>query len=189
MPDLLMPRTPERRTSGLQRRARAGRPRPAELQIPEQILRIVERRDEVDRLSAAHLAVQSFQISKCGEIVEGEADRVENRHVAIVGAPQVLAAEQVRHLDHGLRCGELLYLPLDPRLRLEFHHDPRARRAQDVDVQFGLAGAIASHGIQVHSGLDHIGRQNESVALVRRHGGDDVRAASRLPRTGARDHL
>jgi hypothetical protein len=43
-------------------------------------------------------------------------------------------------------------------------------------MQFGLAGTIAAHGIDVHARLDHVGGENGGVGLVGRHRGHDIHA-------------
>ncbi|MNC22041.1 hypothetical protein D3C75_700300 [compost metagenome] len=41
-------------------------------------------------------------------------------------------------------------------------------------MQFGLAGAVAAHCVEVHPGLDHLRRQNRCVGLVGRDRGHDI---------------
>ncbi len=98
--------------------------------------------------------------------------------------PGCLRQQDVGQLSDGRRGVELLNLALDPRLRFEFDHDARIRTAQDVGVQFGLAGAIAAHRVQVHAGFNHGRRQDECVALVGGDRGDDIGAAHRLGGVG-----
>ena len=132
----------------------------------------------------SQFAVQPVQVAQRGEIIQRKSHRIENRHVPF-GLPAGLpAAEHVGELSDGRRGIELLDLALDPRLRFEFDHDARIRTPQDVGVQFGLAGAITAHRVQVHAGFNHVGRQDECVALIGGDRGDDIGAAHRLGGVG-----
>ena len=86
-------------------------------------------------------------------------------------APQLGDGEVGRHL---------LDVALDARLRLVFDEHPRP--AQHVGVQLGLARAVATDGVDVHAGLDHVRREDRGACLVGGDGGDDVGAAHRLAR-------
>ncbi|MNC25069.1 hypothetical protein D3C75_731450 [compost metagenome] len=55
-------------------------------------------------------------------------------------------------------------------------------------MQLGLARAVATHGIQVHAGFEHVGGDDGGVGLVGGHRGDDVHAFYRFcHRAGAAD--
>ena len=55
-------------------------------------------------------------------------------------------------------------------------------------MQFGLAGAVAAHGVQMHPRLDHVRREDGCVALVGGHCSDDIGAAHSFGRgSAARD--
>ena len=68
----------------------------------------------------------------------------------------------------------MLDVALDAALRLVFDED--AAGAQHVGVQLGLAGAVATHAVDVHAGLQHVGGDDGGVGLVGGDGGDDVGA-------------
>ncbi|MNL31470.1 hypothetical protein D3C87_1532590 [compost metagenome] len=72
-------------------------------------------------------------------------------------------------------------------LRFVLNHDPRT--LDDVPVQFGLAGAVAAHGVEVHPGLDHLRRQNRCVGLVGRDRGHDIGTTHRLRDGFGNGHL
>ena len=73
---------------------------------------------------------------------------------------------------------QLLNIAFDARLRLVFHK--HASATQHVGVQLGFARTIAANAVDMHAGLNHVGRQNGGVRLVRRNSGDDIRAANRV---------
>ena len=74
----------------------------------------------------------------------------------------------------------MLDFALDARLGFVLHHHKGVAAAQDAFVQFGLARAVATHGIEVHARLDHLGQQDGGVALVGGDRGHDVAAAHGL---------
>ena len=154
------------------RRHASGGPR---RQQAEQVLRIVEIRNEVDLLlRAAQLLVNAPQIAQRGEVLERETDRIENGDLAIAHTAGPAAREHVGQLgDHEVRL-HLLDLAFDPRLRLELHHDPHIGPAQNVRMQLGLAGAIATDRVQVHARSDHVRSQDDGVAFVRCDRRNDV---------------
>ena len=60
-------------------------------------------------------------------------------------------------------------------------------RGDDVAVELGLARAVAADGVEVHAGLDHLGRQDFRAGLVGGAGGDDVGAADGVGGRGGAD--
>ena len=73
--------------------------------------------------------------------------------------------------------GHLLDLTLNPRLRRIFHKDRRT--CHDIAVQFGLAGAIAADGVNMHACAHHIVGQDRLHILVGRGHGDHIGAFNR----------
>ncbi|MNN81777.1 hypothetical protein D3C81_1986370 [compost metagenome] len=67
-----------------------------------------------------------------------------------------LTGDDFPELDDRRVGGHLLNFPFDAALRLVLNHDPRT--LHNVPVQFGLAGAVAAHGVEVHSRFDHLRR-------------------------------
>src|SRR5437868_11883063 len=121
-----------------------------------------------------------MQIAQRREILEREADGIEDGYVCIALAARCFAAENITELGDCERCVELLNLAFDARLWFELHDYPCIWTAQYVRMQFRLARAVATDGIQMHTGFDHGGCENGGVTFIRggrRHG---VGAASRL---------
>ena len=151
-------------------------------QTGKQILRIVRFGNEIDALAAIRLfAIQALQIAQRREVVERKAHRIEDGDFVIAqsaraGSRSKMSASSVT--SNG--AAELLNFTFDTRLRFELDHNAHVRCAQDIRMQFRLAGAIAADGIQMHSRLDHLRRQDNGVALVGRNGGDDVGASHGL---------
>ena len=56
-------------------------------------------------------------------------------------------------------------------------------------MQFGLARAIAAHGVDMDAGTNHVVGKDRRVLLVRRHRCDDVGAFDRLLTAGANGDL
>lgn len=69
---------------------------------------------------------------------------------------------------------QLLDLTFDTGLWLVLDEHPRV--AQHIGVQLGFARAVTTHGVQVHTGLQHVGGNDGGVGLVGRYRGDDVHA-------------
>ena len=121
-----------------------------------------------------------MQVAQRREVLEREADRVEQRHLAIAVAARSKTADDVGELDHREVRSELLDLAFDARLRRVLDDDPQVGTQQDVAMQFGLVGAVAADGVEVHPGSHETGRDDRRVALVGRDGGDDVGAVDRV---------
>jgi hypothetical protein len=134
------------------------------------------------------LAMQPMQVAQRGEIFDRESHRVEDRHFGVVRATRSSTGHDLGELDDGEVRRHLLHLTLDARLRLVLDDDARVGPREDRAGELGLARAVAAHGVQVHAGLDHLGREDDGVALVGGDGGDDVGAARGLARRGASHH-
>ena len=119
-----------------------------------------------------------MDVAQCSVVFEREAHRVKHGHVAGRLAPGGLACQHAPQLGDGVVGRQLLYVALDAGLRLVFHKDLCG--AQHIGVQLGLARAVAAHRVQVHAGLDHVGRHDGGVGLVGGDGRDDVGTARRL---------
>ncbi len=88
-------------------------------------------------------------------------------------------------LGDGKVCRHLLQLAFHAGLGLVLHK--HAAAAQHLGRQFGFAGAITAHGIQVHAGGQHVSGEDGGVALVGGDGGDDVASLHCRSHAG-RDH-
>ena len=90
------------------------------------------------------------------------------------------AYQHAPQINHRKAQWQLLNVAFDAGLRLVF--DKHARGAQHVGVQFRLAGAVATDAVDVHSRLNHVGRQNRCVGFVGGNSGHDVGTANRVCR-------
>ncbi|MNQ68803.1 hypothetical protein D3C85_833680 [compost metagenome] len=81
----------------------------------------------------------------------------------------------------------MLNIAFNPGLRFKLNDDPGI--AQDLGVQFGFPRAVAADGIDMHAGLDHLGRQNRCIGFVCGDCGDDVRALDRFLYRVGQNHL
>ncbi|MCY1176979.1 hypothetical protein D9M73_172670 [compost metagenome] len=93
-------------------------------------------------------------------------------------ATRHLAVDHLPELGGGRIGGHLLDFAFDTALRFVFDDYPGA--FDDVAVQFGLARAVATHGVEVHAGYDHIRGEDGGVGLVGGHRGDDIGPAHRI---------
>jgi hypothetical protein len=92
----------------------------------------------------------------------------------IVRRPGAVAAQHLPQFGHGEVGRHLLHVALDAGLRLVL--DEHRSRLAARRVQLGLARAVAAHGVEVHAGLDHLGRDDGGAGLVGGDGGHDVGA-------------
>ncbi|MCY1181199.1 hypothetical protein D9M73_216900 [compost metagenome] len=65
-----------------------------------------------------------------------------------------LTIDDFPEFDHRRVGGHLLNFAFNAALWFVLNHD--SRTLHDVSVQFGLAGAVAAHCVEVHPGLDHL---------------------------------
>ena len=80
----------------------------------------------------------------------------------------------------------MLDIALHTCLRGIFHKHGGA--TQHIWVQFGLAGAVTTHRIDVHAGLHHVGRDDGGLGLVGRDSGHDIGTTHGLCHAGAYTH-
>src|SRR5512143_3646065 len=111
------------------------------LEPAEQVLGIVEIRHEIDFPgSRALLAIQPIEVSQGGKVRQREANGVEYRHFKLVRAPGRVPGQDVAELRDREPGLHLLYLALDPALRLELDDDTGIGPAQDVRVELRFPG-------------------------------------------------
>ena len=116
-----------------------------------------------------------MHIAQRREVFHRKPDGVEHGDLLVVVAAWFLAVEHLPQLRHRKVSRHLLQIALDPGLR--FKLDKYLGGAQHIGVDLGLAGAIATHRIQVHAGGQHIGGNDGRIGLIGRDRGDDVSAA------------
>src|SRR5690606_8054316 len=117
-------------------------------------------------------------ITQRGKVFGCEAYRIEEGNLLGCPAALDLACHHLPQLRHRMVGSELLDFAFDPRLRRKLNEYVGAQ--QYVPVQFGLAGAVAAHRIDVHAGTHHVVGEDRGILLVRSDGGDDVGDFNRL---------
>src|SRR6185312_11364922 len=119
-----------------------GNRRVAVFEQAEQVLRIVGVGNEVDvgeEGGALHTVAQEPQH---GEVFDGEAHGVEHRDLLFARAPHLGSGDDLPQFRDGEVGRELLNLALDAGLLRELDEDIRS--LQNLDVELGLAGAVAA---------------------------------------------
>ena len=129
-------------------------------------------------MHAALLLMQAMQVAQRREVLERETDRIENRDFAIAARARAPAPRTTSLNSMTGNVGSSCWISPSMRDCGSYSTTTRASGlTQDVGVQLGLARAIAADRVQMHAGLDHLGRQDRGVALVGGDGRDDVGAA------------
>src|SRR3546814_3220607 len=105
-----------------------------------------------------------MNITQRRKILDRETDAVEQGDLARIIAPVGVAAQHLPEFRDGIVRTHLLYLAIDPRLRLEF--DKRPRALQYVAVAFGLARTVAPERAHVDSRADPIVGKDGRIGIV-----------------------
>src|SRR5215207_9596187 len=135
----------------------------------EEVLRVVGAGDEVDALLEVGAGDLVAGVAKGREVLDREADRVEERDLLGARAARGSAGQDLPELGHREVGGLRLDLALDAGLGGVLHEDGRA--VEDGRVEFRLAGAVATDGIEVHAGADPLVGDDGVPRLVGRAGG------------------
>src|SRR5574337_492162 len=142
------------------------------------VARIVGVGEEVEVDVGAGALELVPDVTKRREILDGEADAVEQRDLPLVHAPRRTAGEHLPELGHWIIAVELLDFPLHAGLGRIL--DENVGPQQDPLRELGLAGAVAADGVDVQAGADHVVGQDRRPALVGGAGRDDFGAENRL---------
>ena len=121
-------------------------------QHSEQVTRIVGVGDNVKRLKEPGSFQPDANIAERRKVLDGKADTVKKCDLAFRRPARRAARHDLPHLSHREIGRHLLNLALDPGLRGVFNE--HVGPAQDVGVQFGLAGAITANGVDVDACVD-----------------------------------
>src|SRR5450432_1882753 len=101
-------------------------PRPHRLvrHAREQVLRVVQLRNEIDLLlPVGVLGIQTLQVAQRRKVAECESDGIEYRNFTIIQTAGSIVLQDLSKFAHWQLAVELLNLAFDASLRFELDHD------------------------------------------------------------------